>query len=458
MTNDLCRLVLVTPDRSLDVAVPVDVPISYLLPTLLKHAGAHLAEEGAEHEGWVLQRLGEEPLDEETTVAACALHDGERLYFRPRRESLPAIDFDDLVAGLAGGIKERADRWTPALTRWLFLGLLGAALAAGVAVLLLPGPSAPRAVAAGSVALLLLLAACALGRAYDDAPAALLLGCAALPYAAVGGLLAIVPRPHHGPGSTAELGAATAVLLTAVLAAVLTGSHVLVYLGAGTAALFGVLGGLVATFFTIGGAQTGACVLVVALALNPAVPMLSFRLGGLRVPPLPSGPEQLLQHTSPLPAAELGDRARAVDGFQAALFLGVGAACAGALTALGHDAGWGARVVLGTGCAALLLRSRLLGSAWQRLGLLLPAAYGLATLGVRLAAGASAHSRLGIGLAVVLAVALLLLALSRSLPERPMLPYWGRTAEILEILTAVALVPMAAGLLGVFGWAHGLAA
>ena len=216
MTNDLCRLVLVTADRSLDVAVPVDVPISFLLPTLLKHAGAGLAEEGAEHEGWVLQRLGEDPLDEEATVAASGLHDGERLYFRPRRESLPAIDFDDLVAGLSSGIRERPDRWTPALTRWLFLGLLGAVLASGVALLLLPGASGPRSAAAGGTALVLLLAACALGRAYGDAGAALLLGCAAVPYAALGGLLAIAPKPHHGLGATAELGAATAVLLAAV--------------------------------------------------------------------------------------------------------------------------------------------------------------------------------------------------------------------------------------------------
>jgi len=457
MPNDLCRLVLMTTDRALDVAVPVDVPIAYLLPTLLKHAGADLAEEGSEHEGWILQRLGEDPLDEDVTVAAAGLHDGERLYFRPRVEKLPAIDFDDLVAGLAGSINERPDRWTADLTRKLFLGLLASALAVGLALLLLPGAPMPRAEGAAAVAVVVLLAAGALGRAYGDGRVALLLGCAALPYAALGGLLSQAPRLHHGLGAPSELAASTALLVAAALAGAATGSHARGYLGCATAALFGMAGGAIAIAGGIAGDKAAACVALLALAVNPVVPMLSFRLAGLRVPPLPSGAEELQQHAKPLPAAELGDRARAVDAFQVALYLGIGAACAGAVTALGHDHGWGGPLVLLGTCAALLLRSRVLVSAWQRLALLLPGVYGVGVLVVAVAADAGEPARVGYGLVAVLGTALLMLALSRSLPDRPLLPYWGRAAEILEILVAVALVPTVVGLLGVFGWAHGLA-
>ncbi|WP_063774746.1 type VII secretion integral membrane protein EccD [Kitasatospora azatica] len=458
MPNDLCRLVLVTSDRALDVAVPADVPISYLLPTLLRHAGGDLADGGTEHEGWVLQRLGEAPLDEDATVAAAGLHDGDRLYFRPRREQLPAIDFDDLVAGLSQGISERPDRWTAAMTRWMFLGLLTAALAIGLALVLLPGSSAPRGYAAGGVALVLLLTGTVASRALGDATAGLLLGCAALPYGALGGLLAQAPRAGQGLGAPALLSASACVLVCAVLGALGVGVHRRVFLAVGTAALCGAVGGVIATGTAATGVGAGACVAVLALALNPLVPTLSFRLAGLRVPPLPADVDELLKNTEPLDAERLAERAAATDQFMAALFFATGATCVGALTALGHGRGWGAPAVILCVCAGLLLRSRLLISGWQRLALLVPAAYGLAVLAVHLAAGADQVRRLGVGLGAVLAASLLLLSLSRTMPERRLLPYWGRAAEILEILVAVALAPLAVAVLGVFGWAHALGA
>jgi len=95
----LCRITVRTPVRSIDLAVPSDVPVADLLPTLLSYGGDDLAESGIEHGGWVLQRLGGAPLDEEHTIDAADLRDGETIFLRPRADTLPEPHFDDLVDG-----------------------------------------------------------------------------------------------------------------------------------------------------------------------------------------------------------------------------------------------------------------------------------------------------------------------------------------------------------------------
>lgn len=81
MTNSavagLCRLRFHTPQAAFELAVPADVPLADLLPAVLSYAGGELAEQGLDHGGWVLQRLGDEPLDEEQSADALELRDGD---------------------------------------------------------------------------------------------------------------------------------------------------------------------------------------------------------------------------------------------------------------------------------------------------------------------------------------------------------------------------------------------
>ncbi|MGW1230593.1 EsaB/YukD family protein, partial [Streptomyces sp. NPDC002530] len=137
----LCRLTVRTPERLIDLAVPADVPVADLLPILLDHAGDGLAEKGIEHGGWVLQRLGEKPLDEESTPEALSLRDGETLLLRPRNDALPAIHFDDLVDGVSTTMRERPHGWAARTSRWLLRGAAVVLLAAGLLVPALPGGS-----------------------------------------------------------------------------------------------------------------------------------------------------------------------------------------------------------------------------------------------------------------------------------------------------------------------------
>src|SRR3954452_24353186 len=110
-SGDVCRLTVCGPDSRIELAVPVHVPLADLLPAMLVHLDQRLATSGLEHGGWVLQRLGEPPLDEDRGTAALGLYDGDMVYLRPRADQLPPIDFDDLVDGVATAINDRVDRW-----------------------------------------------------------------------------------------------------------------------------------------------------------------------------------------------------------------------------------------------------------------------------------------------------------------------------------------------------------
>src|SRR5262249_34418381 len=127
-TVNLCRLTVRAPESSFELAVPVDVQIMDLLPTIVGYAGsragADLNEAGLAHSGWALQRLGEDPLDEESTPDALGLHDGDAVYLRPRQEAIPPVHFDDLVDSVATTLRERPDSWRPELSRRLLTAAL----------------------------------------------------------------------------------------------------------------------------------------------------------------------------------------------------------------------------------------------------------------------------------------------------------------------------------------------
>jgi hypothetical protein len=72
-SGEMCRLTICGPSARIELAVPVHVPVADLLPTFLEHLGPELAAAGFEHDGWVLQRLGEPPLDEDLGTAALGL-------------------------------------------------------------------------------------------------------------------------------------------------------------------------------------------------------------------------------------------------------------------------------------------------------------------------------------------------------------------------------------------------
>ncbi|WP_033259314.1 EsaB/YukD family protein, partial [Kitasatospora setae] len=144
----LVRLRFRAPEAAFELALPGDVVLADLLPAVLGWAGPGVQEDGGDHSGWVLQRIGGAPLDEERTLDALGLRDGEELHLRPGQAPLPEVHFDDLVDGVRTGTLARGDSWRPAATRRLALALALTALGCGLLLLALPGPAAPRCAAA----------------------------------------------------------------------------------------------------------------------------------------------------------------------------------------------------------------------------------------------------------------------------------------------------------------------
>jgi type VII secretion integral membrane protein EccD len=460
MIDDLCRLTVCGPARTVELAVPIHVPLIDLLPALVGHLGDSLADAGLEHGGWVLQHLGDPPLREELSVAALGLRDGDVVHLRPRADQLPPLDFDDLIDGVATGISGRADRWRPEMSRRLMTGLLAAPLAVGLIVL--AGHISPISdLLAAALAVVLLILAAAASRALADLPAATVLGAATIGYAALAA--AELPLLHSGHGGHALVTAATLrpALLAAAVAAAGASAAVSMARGGRHPALVGTIAA--ATLLTVGGllgalarlSVTEVAGLLVALImpLGGWVPVMSFRLAKLRLDPTPASPEELQDDLDPVPGHFVLERTRWADQYMTGLYFGLGVVVAACLIALGLATGWAARLVAIDVIVLLLLHSRVLVSARHRLAAVVPAVIGAVVLASAIGLRASAKDWPTLVAALVV-VAGILLAGERTLPGHKLLPHWGRVGDLFQTLTATALIPIALWLLNLYHFAR----
>ncbi|MFJ3902986.1 type VII secretion integral membrane protein EccD [Streptomyces sp. NPDC090025] len=449
----LCRLRFHGPRKVVELSVPADVPLADLLPTVIGYAGDDLDEEAVEAGGWVVQRLGGEPLDEELSAEGAGLKDGERLFLRHRRDSLPTVHFDDLIAGVSVGLEQRGDAWRPAFTHHVALALALTALGGGLPLLALSdGIGSLRVLAAAVVGGLLLLGAASAARAVGDAGAGTALGAAAVPYLALAG--ALLPSGSADLLVSRLLAGGSAAAGGAVLALAAVGCSAPLFLGMLLTSVTAVVAGAIG----LAGPsphETAAIVAVLVVLLGAFAPGLSFRLSGLRLPALPRTADELQDDIEPYPAQEVLDRTAVADGYLTAFHAVLGALCAGCLTVLAFEPGWAPATMTGVLCVLLFLHARESGSRWQRLALVGPAVYGLTLLAVRWSLGLGGAGRLGL-LAGLVAVAAVLAIVSWTVPGRRMLPYWGRIGDLLHSALALSLLPLAATVAGLFGWVRGL--
>ncbi|MFB7905932.1 type VII secretion integral membrane protein EccD [Kitasatospora sp. NPDC056076] len=446
----LCRLRFRAPGTAFELAVPSDVVLADLMPAVLGHAGADTEEAGGEHSGWVLQRLGGEPLDEERTPDALGLHDGEELHLRPRTAELPPVHFDDLVDGVRSGMLERPDSWRPALTHHLAVAAALVALAGGIALLLLPGPGPARCAAAATAAVLLLVGAGGAARTVGDAGAGTALGAAGIGYAVTAATLlpGLGAADRLLAGGSAGAGAA-------VLALAVTGASAPFFLSALLVAVVGVGAGAMAVR-DVPPEHSAAVLACAAVLFGAFLPGLAFKLAGLRLPALPRNAEELQEDIEPFPAGSVLARGGVADGYLTGFLTATGLACAACLTLLAGADGWGPAATAADLSVLLLLHAREIGSLRQRLAVILPGLYGLVLLAGRLGLRGDPQDRLTL-LAGLLAVAAALLVVAWTVPGRRLLPYWGRAADLLHSLAAVALLPLALQTLGFYHALRGVA-
>jgi len=449
--DDLCRLVVCGPARSVELAVPVHVPLIDLLPALLGHLGENLADTGLDHEGWVLQRLGDPPLDEELSIGALGLRDGDVVHLRPRADQLPPADFDDLIDGIAVSISGRPDRWRPEMSRLLLAGLLAGSLVTGL-VLLAGHRSVLSDALAAAIAIVLLAFTAAAARAYADQPATVVFGASAIAYAALGGAelpLLNAQALTWAVFRAAVLAGGVALAGSSLAAGMVTGRRHPALVGTTMAGLLTAAGGAAATFGRLGAVATAAIVVTLVMPVGCWVPVLSFRLAKMRLDPTPTTADELQADLDPVPGQHVLERTRLADSYMAALYGGLGVIAGVCLVVLGASGSLRAEAVAVDAIALMLLHSRVLVAARHRLAAVVPAALGVAVLlaadGLRANAG-----HWPAVLAVIIAACALLFAAERTLPGHRLLPHWGRAGDLLQTLTAAALFPLTLWLLGFY--------
>ncbi|MFJ9562775.1 type VII secretion integral membrane protein EccD [Streptomyces fuscichromogenes] len=458
---NVCRLTVRAPSRTIDLAVPADVPVADLLPALLGYGGDDLDESGVEHEGWVLQRLGGPPLDQESTLEAVGLHDGETLYLRPRTEQLPEVRLDDLVDGISTAMSRRPHGWNATASRRLLLAFAATALLGVLGVLAAPGGSPMlRAAAAGATGVLLLASAAAASRAVGDRAAAAMLGIMAGPFLALAGWLlpgGELSGPHAYPNLGARLLAACAAEAgSAVLALALVASLPALFMSTAVLAL---AGAVMAVLLIVAGFEpqnAAGVVALMAVVFGAFVPTLSFRVAGLKMPPLPTNAQQLQEGIEPRSPQVVAARTVLADDWMTSLYGAVGVTCAACLTVLTQGARLAQTLFIVALALLLLLHSRGLGNVWQRLSLAVPGAWGTVMLVVATYQAAGPSDRLLLASALLAGAATITIA-SWTVPGRRMVPYWGRAAELLHTFSAVSLLPLALWVLGVYSGLRAMA-
>ena len=459
----LCRLIVISSNRRVELAVPTNVPITDLLPSLLGHLGPSLADTGLDHEGWVLQRLGEPPLEEDLDAAALDLRDGETLYLRPRSDQIPPPDFDDLIDGIATGMRERSGIWRPEMTRWagrLFLALV---LLTGMIAIAVPGPTPIRATVAAALTLLgsseqaspdvpvgthHRLSSSRSGPS-DTRPSPVCSRPVSTSPAARRGVL-------DGLGAVNAACAIGAALPVAFLAALLIGRAGPVLAAVLAAALSAAPGLVLAIGWSDSAASAAGVIGVASGLLALAVPRTAFRLSGMRLAPLPTSSDQLQEDIDPEDSTRVLDRTISADRYMTGMYLGLAATSGVAVVALALSDGWAPPTLAALIALSGVLAARPMTSCWHRLAGALPSMIAMPTLVATVGTSLSDQTRmLTTAIAIPLAVLTLVMA-TVTLPVRRASPSWGRLGDITQTCVTIAQIPVLLAIFGLYGAARAI--
>lgn len=471
----LARVTVSAPQRRIDVALPEHVPLAELLPEVLRHAGEGMADDGERHGGWLLRRADGELLSAAVGLFPQGVRDGEVLYLVPAQAQWPELEYDDVVEAIAEGARRHGTAWSGSATRAATLAGAGVLLAAGLIALLRAGPQwSPGAVAGLVAAVVLALSGVVASRAYGDGSAGATLGGYALPYAFAGGALLVgsddavgVLAPARWLGAPQALVGSVALLLVAVLGLAGIAAGLRIFAAGVTVGVLGAAAALTGYFLT---AEGTAAVLVSVLVCGIGVlPLLAIRFGKLPMPPvtLPTGADAAADFTaasagSALDAArERPERSQVfaavarTEQLLTGMLIGHATLCVVAGLVLVVAGGVAGRLLAAVVAAALLLRSRLFVTTRQRLPLLVAGLLGLGVLGAAVVWQADHDALLGL-VAVGLVVALVVVAAGATYSRRPASPYLGRTADLLDTVIVISVIPVACAVLDLYARVRGL--
>lgn len=457
---DLARVTILAKHTQVDMAIPVDVPVALVIPSVVdmvaQHSGHNDFDTGGEQfqpAEWVLARIGQPPFSNSLSLGEQGVRDGELLMLESADHVAPTPLFDDIMYNVAVADEDTFRTWSPKLAR------LSASVIAVLTMLagctgLLTAPEAMPGWITGAVAalltVLLVVAGTVLSRMYGDTSTALVIGGCALPSAFAAGML-LVPLQHHHYGWANVLLGAVLVGATAILAWRVSGVGLAVYIGASTVSLFAIAATLVGLLVHQPARALGAGAAVLALGALSLAPRVSMLLAKLPLPPVPS-PGTPIDPTEDDPddhralptmdvLKEKSEHARMyLDGMVAATTL---VTVVGALA--GCDPGarspfWPGIALALVAAAVLLFRSRTYTNA--ELSIVLISGGAAILLAVMLGAAITQAQPLAVfGAAMVLLIGALICGL--IIPNQTATPPMRRAVELLEYAFVAAVLPLA---------------
>ncbi len=446
-----CRVTVLAPRATVDVALPADVPVAELVPMMLDLVGEPTY--GVRPMPWRLTGAAGAPLPAGASLAELGVPDGELLRLAPDLPPPPPPVFDDPVDALASGAGggARDDRRFSAAAVLLVAAAGAALLALGT-----PDTAVVRAVVAT------LAAGAAVGLAARSARvepeghtylAGHTAALAAVPFAAAAGWAAL-------PGASA---AAQVLLATAAAGTVAAAAQIALRVVAPTlvavvvAAVPVGLGSLVVLRFESPPSSVAAAVAAFAVVVGPLLPRVALRMSGLPRPVVPADSSELVdadRGPDILPPDEFAERSALARGYLAGLAGGCAAlAVAGALPAAAAG-GWAGPALACVVIVVLGLRARGFADPAPSRTLLGCAVAGLAGLAALTVVRPEPLPQL-IAAGVVLAVTGLgLVALGRSSPAGS--PVSRRAIDLIDVVLVAVAVPLALAAMDLFRFVRGL--
>ena len=448
-TEDLARVTVISPSRRIDVALPGSTSLAECLPTIVKFSGYEATSPAETVHAWVLQRLGEDPLDTNKRISALGLRDGETLHLREREHTMPDAAFDDVVDAVTTATTTRPS-WSPSQSQWV--GVIVMCLTLVGTPLLLLARSDPRpfgAVLETGITLFLSftagIGAIVLSRALGRYLPAVGLSWSAVLLAAAGGAFI-------APGSGWPLRillASTVTVITAgtmwLAARVQPYAHLAVTISAGVV----LLSTMVMVLLNGYAAEVAAVAAALILALTSVLPTLSYKAARIAMPSLPANGEALMADDQPV-QPDIVSRALTADRLLGAFLGATGLSTAALMVPILWSKTWIALALCLAVSVTLLLRARAFVGRAQRTSLLVSGlVLSLSTLALILIV-TEPLARLLIASPIAIVVTVALATYSAALYNRTISPVWGRFGDILEWLSIMAIVPLVLGVVDVY--------
>ncbi|GAB2689216.1 type VII secretion integral membrane protein EccD [Nocardia thraciensis] len=438
------------------MAIPVDVPVALVIPSVVDMVAQHSRHNDFDNSGeqfqpaeWVLARIGQPPFSNSLSLGEQGVRDGELLMLESADHVAPTPLFDDIMYNVAIADADHFRTWSPGVARVTGSVIAVLTMLVGCAGLL-TAPEALSGYITGSIAafiaILLVIAATVLSRMYGDRATALILGGCALPAAFTAGMLLV---PDHYGWANILLGAVLAGA-TSILAWRVSGVGLALFIGTTTLSVFAVPAALVGLLTSQPVKAIGAVAAALALAGLSLSPRVSMLLSKLPLPPVPS-PGTPIDPTEDdpddhraLPTMEAlrakSERARMyLAGLVTATTLVTVVGVLAATDPGAADPFWPGVALALVGAIVLMFRSRTYAGAEQAVVLLAGGATIL--LAMMIAAALTMEQPLAVfGAAMVMVIGALILGL--VVPNQSATPPMRRAVELLEYTFVAAVIPL----------------